>query len=131
MTYRFFAVALLLLSGCMPRLDAFKLALDGTTKVYEATNSAWTKEKAAERDACLAPPVPPAASPACVEEVIARWAPRSAALKSFFAALNMAGMVLSIVETQDILKRPIDLGPLEKAIGDVLIAAQAVQQVLP
>ena len=122
----------LLLPGCgAGPLDAYKIGLTVSTSAYEATNAAWTKQKAVEREACLAPPIPPAESPACIETVIARWVPRSTKLRELYAALTSAGLILAILETSEAMKRPLDTAPLEKAIAAVLDAAQAVQAVSP
>ncbi len=130
-TYLFAALLALALPmlGCAHRLDPFKLALTASTSAYEATNTAWSRDKAAERDACLVPPTPPAESPACVERVIAAWAPRSAAVKALYAALLSADRVLAVLAAKDALKEALDLAPLEAAVAAVIEAVQAIQAV--
>lgn len=119
----------LALTGCASRLDPYRVGLTVATSAYQATDAAWARAKAVERDACLVPPTPPAESPACVEGVIARWAPRAAAVESLHAALLVAGEVLAILELQELAKLPLELPRIERAIAAVLAAAQAVQAV--
>lgn len=123
-------LALVGLTGCgAGALDPYKLAITAGTAAYQATDATWTRDKAAERDACLAPPTPPAESPACVERVITAWAARSALMKSLYAALHTADLALEIAKAQLALGKPVDLAKVEGAAAAVLDAVQAIQAV--
>lgn len=123
-------LALPVLAGCMAGpLDPYKLAITAGTAAYQATDATWARDKAAERDACLAPPTPPAESPSCVERVIAAWAARSALLKSLYAALHTADLALEVAKAQLALGKPVSLAQVESAAGAVLDAVQAIQAV--
>lgn len=123
-------LALACLTGCgASALDPYKIAITAGTAAYQATDATWTRDKAAERDACLAPPTPPAESPACVERVIAAWAARSALLKSLYAALHTADLALEIAKAELALGKPLDLAKVQSAAAAVLDAVQAIQAV--
>lgn len=122
------ALLALALTGCgLAPLDAARLSLGASTVAYNATNAAATQAKAAERDACLTPPAPPADAPTCVEGVIVRWRPRSAAVQALHAALLSAGAVLALVEALG-SRGPVPatwMARLDAAVAAVLEAATA------
>lgn len=116
-------------TGCASPLNSAKLVVGAAAELYTVEEPRLEAAEKRALDACLATAVPPAARPACVEQVVADWAPTKAALTSLDAALHVArfGLIVAAAGGSAIVTAAGD-GDLAKMVAEVLDAALQLQR---